>query len=310
MSDSAAAQLGLLETLSNWGRWGPDDELGTLNFITPEVRRAALAVTRSGRSVSCARELRPDVMPYAAGASAVQRYMVRSGEGYPADVPAAAASEYLGLVFHGRLHTHLDSLAHVFAGGRLYNGAPAGQVSTAAGAARHAVTAVADGILARGVLIDAARHRGVAWLPEGARVEPDEVVAIAAAQAVELRPGDALLLRTGHGAQVAAWQRGDPPITGYAGWAASCLPWFRDRQVSLIGADTAQDPVPPAPGALVSPIHVAGIVGMGLWLLDNCNLEGVSRAAAEAERWEFLLVIGALRLAGGTGSPVNPIAVF
>ena len=249
-------------------------------------------------------------MPYAVGASAVQRHMVRSGEGYPADVPAAAASEYLGLVFHGRLHTHLDSLAHVFAGGRLYNGVPAGQVSTAAGAARHAVTAVGDGILARGVLIDAARHRGVPWLPEGAYVEPLEVAAIAAAQAVELRPGDALLLRTGHGAQVAAWQRGDPPIRGYAGWAASCLPWFRDRQVSLIGADTAQDPVPPVPGALVSPIHVVGIVGMGLWLLDNCNLEGVSRAAAEAERWEFLLVIGALRLAGGTGSPVNPIAVF
>lgn len=310
MSDSAADQLALLETLSNWGRWGPDDQLGTLNFLTPEVRRAALAVARLGRGVSCARELRPDIEPYAVGAKAAQRYMVRSGEGHLTDVPAAGASEYLGLVFHGRLHTHLDSLAHVFAGGRIYNGVPAATVSTAAGAARNAVTAIADGILARGVLIDAARHRGLPWLPEGATVEPNEVEAIAAAQGVDLRPGDALLLRTGHGAQVAAWRPGDAPITGYAGWAASCLPWFHQRQVSLIGADTPQDAVPPTPGALISPIHVVGIVGMGLWLLDNCDLEAASRAAVAEERWEFLLTIAALRLVGGTGSPVNPIAVF
>jgi kynurenine formamidase len=150
----------------------------------------------------------------------------------------------------------------------------------------------------------------VPWLPEGACVEPDEVESIAARQGTDLRPGDALLLRTGHGAQVSAWQRGDPPITGYAGWSASCLPWFRERQVSLIGADTPQDPVPPAPGSLISPIHVVGIVGMGLWLLDNCDLEAVSRAAVAEQRWEFLLMIAPLRLTGGTGSPVNPIAVF
>lgn len=309
MTRTEAEQLALLESLSNWGRWGPDDELGTLNLVTPEVRLAAAATVRSGRSLSCARLLRPDVQPYAAGATAAQRYMVRSGEAASPE-PAAAASEYLGMVFHGRWVTHLDALAHVFAGGRLYGDRPAGRVTTSGGAGTLAVTAAGEGIVTRGVLLDAARHRGVEALGPGEGVEVEEVRAIAAAQGVEVRPGDAVLLRTGHGAQVAAWRPGDAPLTGYGGWAPSCLPWFRERDVALIGADTPHDPVPAVPGALVSPVHVVGIVGLGLWLLDNCDLEAVAAVAVQEHRWEFQLVVAPLRLAGGTGSPVNPIAVF
>lgn len=290
---------------SNWGRWGPDDQRGTLNLITPEVRRAALGSAVSGRTVSCARAIVPGFRPYQRGASAVEFAMVRSGAEAPPDAPAGA-SERIAMVFHGRYVTHLDAPAHVFDRGRLYNGASASDVGTA-GAHTHAVTLAGDGILTRGVLLDAARHRGVAELPDGAAVEPDELDSVARAQGVAVRAGDAVLLRTGHGARVASWREGDVPLAGYAGWAASCLPWLRRHDVSVAGADTAQDPLPGSPAY---DLHVTGIVQLGLWLLDNCDLEELSAVCAQEQRWDFLFLIAPLRLHGGTGSPVNPIAVF
>jgi kynurenine formamidase len=292
---------------SNWNRWGPEDQRGTLNLITPERRRAALGSVRSGRTVSCARDLVPGLMPYARGATAVEFDMVRSGADAPPDA-AAGASEHLGMVFHGRYVTHLDSLAHVFDRGRLYNEVDAREVSPA-GTRTHAVTVASEGIVTRGVLLDAARHRGVTELADGTPVEADELDAIARAQGVTPRPGDAVLLRTGHGARVAAWRPGDAPLTGYAGWAPSCLPWLHRHDAAVAGADTAQDPLP-APADVRYELHVTGIVRLGLWLLDNCDLEELAAACESERRWDFLFVIAPLRLAGGTGSPVNPIAIF
>jgi len=293
---------------SNWGRWGPRDQSGTLNLITPEVRRAAFALVRSGRTVSCAREIVPGPQPYERGATAVEFDMLRSGADAPPDA-AAGASERLGIVFHGRYVTHLDALAHVFDHGRLYNDGDAGAVA-GTGAGTHAVTVARDGIITRGVLLDAARHRGVAELADGTSVAADELDAIARAQGVVLRPGDAVLLRTGHAARVASWRPGDTRLSGYAGWSASCLPWLHRHDVAVVGADTAQDPVPAPAGTTGYELHVTGIVRLGLWLLDNCDLEELAAACAAERRWDFLFVIAPLRLAGGTGSPVNPIAVF
>jgi kynurenine formamidase len=109
---------------------------------------------------------------------------------------------------------------------------------------------------------------------------------------------------------VASWRDGDPPLTGYAGWSVSCLPWLHRHDVAVVGADTAQDPVPAPSGMTGYELHVTGIVRVGLWLLDNCDLEELAAACAAERRWDFLFVIAPLRLAGGTGSPVNPIAVF
>jgi kynurenine formamidase len=289
-------------TLSNWGRWGEDDELGTLNHITDEVRLAAARAVRHGRSVSCAREV------------AVPDHMERSTTAFPytVDMPGAEnmperfhqdrrwghSSERLGLTFHGNTVTHVDSPCHVFWDGKMYNGRPHSMVDAATGSAFAAVTAAANGIVTRGVLMDIARIRDV---PSG--VFPEDLEEAERRQGVRVRPGDVVLLRTGHDPHEA---RG----FSQAGWHASCLPWLHERGVALIGADSPQDVLPSGYDNVLMPIHSVGLVAMGLWLMDNCDLGACASTAAELGQWDFQLAIAPLRLAGTTGSPVNPIATF
>jgi kynurenine formamidase len=192
----------------------------------------------------------------------------------------------------------------------MYGGRPAGLVTRADGARHNAVTAAAQGIATRGVLLDVARLRGVDWLEPGEGVFPDELDAAEARAGVRVGRGDAVLLRTGYGRKKR--ERGPDRVqdVGRAGWHAACLPWLRERDVALIGADTAQDVHPCGYPGFRSPVHAIGIVAMGLWLLDNCDLEPLAEACARAGRCEFMLQVNPLRLAGVTGSPVNPIALF
>jgi kynurenine formamidase len=233
-----------------------------------------------------------------------------TGEGLPAEPRWGGASERVGFVFHGYAITHLDSLAHYFWDGRMYNGRPASLVTKADGATRNAVTAAGAGIITRGVLLDVASLRGVEWLEPGEGVFPEELERAEARAGVRAGPGDAVLLRTGYGAKKR--RRGPDRVqeTGRAGWHAACLPWLRERDVALIGADTAQDVHPCGYPSFRSPVHAIGIVAMGLWLLDNCDLEPLAELCRRLGRFEFMLQVTPLRLAGATGSPVNPIAVF
>lgn len=304
--------LGYFRSLSNWGRWGDDDELGTLNHITDDVRLAAARAVRHGRSVSCAWEV------------AAPRDMERSTTTCPcaADMPGAEhmpahfhgdrrwgfSSERLGVSFHGNTLTHLDSPCHLFWDGLIYNGRPHTLVDATTGSGWAAVTAAANGIITRGVLLDVAAVRGVPWLEPGEGVHPADLEEAERRQGVRVRPGDAVLLRTGYGR--ARHESG--PATGFeqAGWHASCLPWFQDRRVALIGADTPQDVQPSGYDAILMPVHAVGLVAMGLWLLDNCDLEACTATATALGQWDFHLTVAPVRFAGTSGSPVNPIATF
>lgn len=304
--------LGYFDTLSNWGRWGADDELGTLNHVTDDVRLAAARAVRHGRSVSCAWEI------------AVPEEMERSTTTCPcaADMPGAEgmpaafhadrrwgfSSERLGLSFHGDTVTHLDAPCHLFWDGTMYNGRPHTLVDATTGSAWAAVTAAADGIVTRGVLLDVARVRDVPHLEPGQGVFPDDLEAAERRQGVRVRPGDAVLLRTGHGR--VRHEDGATAGFGHAGWHASCLPWLREREVALIGADTPQDVQPSGVDGVLMPVHAVGLVAMGLWLLDNCDLEACADTAAQLGQWDFQLAVAPVRLAGTSGSPVNPIATF
>lgn len=315
--------LGYLDSLSNWGRWGADDQLGTLNLITPEVRRQAAALVRTGTNVSLARDLAPVAQPGDATAPP-QRYMVFTGEGladphrvaqHPAGREADSdrvhgAAEYIGMVFHGFAVTHVDALSHVFWDRSMYNGKPPELVNSLLGATSHAVTVAGDGIVTRGVLLDVAAARGVDWLAPGTGVTPTDLELAEARQGVRVRPGDAVLLRTGNGLARRRIGPQDPNVRGQAGWHAAALPWLHERGAALIGCDTGSDVLPCEYPELSMPVHVVGIVAMGLWLADNLDLEAAAATAERLRRWEFLFALAPLRLVGGTGSPANPIAVF
>ncbi|MET9310730.1 cyclase family protein [Kribbella sp. NPDC003505] len=304
--------LGYFDTLSNWGRWGEDDELGTLNLITDDVRLAAARGVRYGRSVSCAWEVAvPEEMERATTTCPCAAEMPGAEHmpaAFHADRHWGFSNERLGILFHGNTITHLDSPCHIYWDGEMYNGRSHSLVDAETGSAWGAVTAAADGIVTRGVLLDVAKVRDVPWLEPGQGVFPDDLEEAERRQGVRVQPGDAVLLRTGYGR--ARHESGPSGGITQAGWHASCLPWLHERGVALIGADTPQDVQPSGYDAVLMPVHAVSLVAMGLWLLDNCDLEACAATAAELGQWDFQFAVAPVRFAGTSGSPVNPIATF
>jgi len=304
--------LSYFDKLSNWGRWGPDDELGTPNLITPEKTKRALATVQEGFSVSLAR----DIMWESAAdvPSPPVHFMLESGEGWASGEKVssranAAAIDYIGMVFHGFAVTHVDSLAHFFWQGKTYNGRPAHLVSTSMGATVCSVVAAKKGFISRGVLVDVPMIRSVDWLERGEGVMPEDILAAEERCGFKVEEGDILLVRTGQ-----LRRRGvEGPVARSAGSTAcqaACLPLFHERGVAVLGSDTGNDVSPSQYEKVLQPIHQVGITAMGLWILDNANLEDVTEACNARNRWDFMVSISPLRLQNTTGSPVNPIAVF
>jgi kynurenine formamidase len=168
---------------------------------------------------------------------------------------------------------------------------------------------MSEGIVSRGILVDVPAARGVDWLEPGDGVGPDDLDAAEAHHGVRVESGDVVLLRTGYGRR----KREVGPIPmheGQAGWHAAALPWLHERGVAAIGCDTAQDVVPSGYAQMPLPVHIVGMVAMGLCLIDNCDLEELAATCARLSRYEFLFTLAPLRLTGGTGSPANPLATF
>jgi kynurenine formamidase len=302
-----------LKTLSNWGRWGSEDELGTINLITPAKRQAAARLVTRGESVTCARPIGTDITPDTTFQP--MRFMVDSGEGRDTASPERAlqrrgASEFIGMVFHGYTITHVDAPSHYFWDGRLYNGRSCDAVTSREGATVNSVEVLRDGVVSRGILLDVARTRGVRWLEAGVGVMPEDLEAAEEAAGVRVEPGDILLVRTGYYGRRLAEGPVHPLQAGNPALHAACCPWLRERGVAMIGTDTHNDLHPAPYPSMGNSFHVVCLVAMGLWLIDNANLEDLAQTAARLNRWEFLLTIAPLRLKGVTGSPVNPIAVF
>lgn len=302
----------MMETLSNWGRWGKDDELGTLNLITPAHRLRAARLVQDGASVSCAR---PISMGIAADTTFQPlRFMVDSGEGRDTASPQRllerrGASEFIGMVFHGYTITHVDTPAHYFWQGKIYNGRSCNLITSREGAQAESVDLLRDGVVSRGVLLDVAALRG-RWLESGEGVMPEDLEAAEQAAGVRVAEGDLLLLRTGYYARRLAEGPRHPLKAGAPAAHVACAPWLRERGIAMLGTDTHNDVTPPPYPGIGNALHVVALVALGLWLIDNMNLEELARACAARRRWEFMLTIAPLRLEGTTGSPVNPIALF
>lgn len=281
----------LLPSLTNWGRWGTADQLGTLNFITPEHRRKAASLVRSGRTVALAREV-----------SVTKTEGIRRGT-YEMMRDEGGSRDFVGMIFHGFAQTHLDALCHAFTpDGKMFNGFPAAEV-TPQGANRLGVeNMAAQGITGRGVLLDIAALKGATLAPATPLLIAD-LEAAERRQRVRVGRGDILLVRTGAGFRNTRERR--------SGLHPECLTWLHKREVALLGSDGDSD-VAPLQGfeRFASAMHSVAIPFMGLPLLDNAELDALSRACVEERRWQFLLTIAPWRFRGVTSSPVNPIALF
>ena len=286
-------------SLSNWGRWGDGDQLGTLNLLRPEHTIAAASLVRTGRRVSCARPLPTE--PALDNMRPVEHHMVGTvTEGYGAD--------WFGVAPHGYATSHLDALCHIFWEGRVYGDRPA-EVVTAHGATELGIHHLADGVVGRGVLLDVPAALGVEALEPGTPITVADLTAAEERAGVRVGAGDVLLVRTGRWRWRALHGPWDPRER-LAGLHASCLPWLHEREVAVLGSDGVSDVHPSHIGDVRLPIHTVGIVAMGLLLLDNLDLDALAVACAEEGRSEVLLTIAPLVLVGGTASPVNPIAIF
>jgi kynurenine formamidase len=220
----------------------------------------------------------------------------------------AFAKDYIGVDYHNDSHSHLDALCHVAYEGSLYNGRPADSVSDT-GASLETVEVLKDGLIGRGVLLDIPQARGVNWLEPGESVLPGDLEEAERREQVRVGEGDILLVRTGHATrldQLGPWDTG----SAKAGLHPSCADFLSERRVAALGCDSNSDTAPPVTEGVGFPIHVLALTAMGVHLLDYLHLDGLSGACEEAGRWEFLFVAAPLRIAGGTGSPLNPIAVL
>jgi kynurenine formamidase len=286
--------------LSNWGRWGKDDQIGAMNLITPATRRQAAGLVKEGFSVSLARDV--DTEKAVDNPQPYERQMLALG------------SDRFGVAFHGVAHTHLDSLAHINDDGVFYNGYtpdPA-QVMKANGHARNSIVNLKNGIFTRGVLIDIPRLKGVRYLEPGTIITRADVEAFEKLAGIKVTAGDAVFIRTGRWARRAAVGPWDLGRTAgmRPGPGASVIPWLKARDVALLGSDVPPSTSPSDVAGADGPVHDFALVSLGIHLFDNCDLEALAEAAAARKRWDFLLTVAPLPFRGGTGSPVNPIATF
>jgi kynurenine formamidase len=302
----------IFEAVKNWGRWGAEDELGTLNYITPATVRAAAALVRSGRQVTMSIPLNKMAGPD--NPSPVTHHVV---QGHDIDIGSSTltfATDYLGLAFHGDCHTHMDALCHIAYQGQVYNGRPAQQVMTSRGATALDVTAYSNGLVGRGVLLDMPRFRGIDWLEPGEAVTRAELEAVEQAQDVRLGEGDILLFRTGHHRRRLAlgpWSNDYPPAgEGKAGLHVDTIAWMHERRIAAFLPDGDGETVPSNVEGILYPIHPLQVTAMGMFAADSLQLEDVAAACTEEERFDCMVVGLPLRLPGGTGSPWNPIAIF
>ncbi|PKB72618.1 MAG: hypothetical protein BZY75_06220 [SAR202 cluster bacterium Io17-Chloro-G7] len=297
--------IGWMDSLSNWGRWGDDDQLGTLNLITDKKRAQAGALVKEGISVTCSRLIVPEIAPDVTSIPPLH-YIVRGGDTVPEEGPGGT-SDFIGLSFHGLTITHVDSLCHQFWNGKMYNGRPPSDVTSDTKATTMDIDKAQNGIVTRGVLLDITAVKGKEWLEAGEGVYIEDLEAAEEAQGVRLEEGDALCLRLG-------WYKRreqlGPPASGRPGLHAETLPWLHERGISIIAADASQDAEPSGYLSIGLPIHRVGIVAMGLWLIDAANFEEVVRVCQRLNRWEFMFNVAPLRFKNATGSPVNPLAIF
>jgi kynurenine formamidase len=296
----------LFEAVSNWGRWDDGGRRGALNLLTPARIEDAARLVRSGVTVTLSRpltiEARIDVPKPA------DHHMTMLTDEDIGSGSVRFAKDYVGLDYHNEGHTHIDAFCHVAFEGAFFDGTPQASV-TGQGADVGAIDILKDGLVGRGVLLDVPRARGVAWIEPGEHVFREDLEAAERLQGVSVMAGDIVLVRTGHALRLSELDPWDTSLAK-AGLHPTAATFLADREVAALGSDGNNDTAPSTTEGVAFPIHVLALNAMGVHLLDYLQFEDLVRECDKAERWKFLFVAAPLRLERGTGSPLNPIAIF
>jgi len=218
--------------------------------------------------------------------------------------------EHLGFVFHGYTVTHMDTFAHFTWKGKMYNGYPLSQVTPHRGALSNSVEAFKEGIITRGILLDIPKLKKIDWMKPGEGVLPEDLIAAEKLFNVKIRTGDCVVIRTGNTKHRAVLGPTHPLTEGTPAIHPACIPWFKDREIAIIGSDTSDDIFPAPYKNIEYPFHILALVSLGLPILDNLDLEQIAQECEKKGRYDFMISICPLRLTGVTGSPLNPIAMM
>jgi kynurenine formamidase len=306
-ADVSADEFGaLFEELCTWKRWGSDDERGALNLLTPERVDAAAGLVQKGVTTTLSLPLntqRAEHNPVPA-----DHHMTALAAAIAGADGTHFNKDYVGADYHNDGHTHIDALSHVAYDGSLYNGKPEAAV-TEGGARADSIEVLKDGLIGRGVLLDVPRTRGVPWLEPGEHIFREDLEAAERDHGVTVGEGDILLVRTGHARRLQELGSWDTPHAK-AGLHPTALSFVADRDVAVLGSDGNSDTAPSSTEGVAFPIHVLAITAMGIHLLDYLQFEDLCPLCERIGRWDFLFMAAPLRITGGTGSPLNPIAVF
>jgi hypothetical protein len=298
--------------LSNWGRWGKDDQRGMLNLITPARTKAALALVKEAKTVTL--QINP-IKKTGMDTGTFGENLHRMARVHPVTGAVQGALDVIHLSLHDGLNSHMDALCH-YQGpiGRKegepavsYNGFPF--TLTAAGCIESAADRMGPGYITRGVLVDMPLMKGVKWLEPSTPIYVEDLEAWEKFAGIHLGPGDAMIVRTGRWARRAGegpWAYGQ----GGAGLHASVLPWLKAREISLLASDAVNDVQPSGVQGINRPIHQVTQVNIGLPLVDNAYTEDAAVEAARLKRWEFMLTLHIYQIQGGTASPFNALATF
>jgi kynurenine formamidase len=298
----------------NWGRWGPEDQLGTLNLVTPEVIQRSARMVRRGVAFSLA-------IPFDATGPQVNQprrfnpihRMILTGPDFTTGAftrPGGVGFTDDMVIMPLQCATQWDALAHCFLDGQLYNGYDANLVSSQ-GARRNGIQNMARHLVTRGVLLDIPRVKGVPWLEPGYPITTADLDEALRAYRVEVGAGDALLVRTGQMAmcrQRGSW--GDYAGGDAPGLSFHTAGWLHERQVAAVATDTwGMEVRPNEIPDTYQPLHQVLIPGMGMLVGEIFELDGLAEDCARDGVYEFQLVAPPLPITGAVGSPINPLAI-
>jgi len=286
----------LFQQVKNWGRWGKDDQLGSANLVTAAKRKQAVALVKDGTTVSLAHNVLTEKAED--NSNPFEHTMLRGNN-----------MDRYAVSYHGYAHSHVDALCHILYKDQTYNGYARADVNTEKGCTKLGIDNLKNGVVTRGILVDIPRLRNLPYLEPGTAIYVEDLEAWEKKSGVKITSGDAVLLRTGRWARrekLGPWNVGQSA----AGLHASVAPWIKARGVAFLGSDAAEDVTPSMVEGVTLPIHTLMITGLGMNLLDNQDLEALGDTAARLNRWEFMLTIAPVPVTGGTGFPLNAIAMF